>query len=529
MTAGQGCTIAVDVQAVTAGVLVTGSGQLNSDLSVNALGATAMLNVAPSDVLSFSAAFSPATVGLQGAAKLTFTIDNTANSIRVGALAFDQTLPEDGLVVVDPANPVNSFGGTFEVVAGEVAISLSGGVLAAGQACTIAVDVQAPEVGTLDLTSGDLTSDLPKAAAGATATLEVISTVAPGFSAAFAPDTVDPGGVATLTYRIDNGTDGIDVGALAFDTTFPDGLVVAAEPDMHVQNTCGGTVAPVQVCTISVDVQALRVGALEITSGALASDLPDAAPDTASGAAATLTVNQAPLTVSLAFDPAADIAQGAVSRLTYTLTNSVAVGATEVALSDTLPAGVLLAADPAAETGCDGGMLSAPAGGNRITFIDGALAADGADSADGMDSSCTISVNVIAGGAGSLANSTESVTSSLGESAPAEAVLMVTAAAAPGFEAAFAPDTVNPGAVSRLSYTIDNMANLIGVAGLPSRRLCWTDWPWPKPPTGWRPAAATRCRSPGGIAAGGACTVSVDLRALAAGVQDTESAALTST
>ena len=120
-------------------------------------------------------------------------------------------------------------------------------------------------------------------------------------------------------------------------------------------------------------------GSYPNTSGALTSDLPDAPP-----ASATLTVDEAPLVVSMGFSPST-IAQGGVSRLSYDLGNAAAVGATSISLSDTLPADVTVADAPDAATTCAGGVLTAPAGGDTIAFADGELAAG---------DTCAISVDV---------------------------------------------------------------------------------------------------------------------------------------
>ena len=165
----------------------------------------------------------------------------------------------------------------------------------------------------------------------------------------------DPGGISRLTFTIDNGDNLIDVGSLAFTDAFPAGLVVAGAP--NGSTTCGGTFAPgasdvslafaggaVAVgasCTISVDVTSAVAGSYPNTSGELTSDLPDAAPP----ASATLRVNEAPLVVSMGFSRST-IAQGGVSRLSYGLRNDAAVGATSISLSDTLPAGLVVASAP---------------------------------------------------------------------------------------------------------------------------------------------------------------------------------------
>jgi len=272
------------------------------------------------------------------------------------------------------------------------------------------------------------------------ATLTVDAADAPVFTKAFSPDTIAPGGISTLTFTIDNGANLIDVGSLAFTDAFPSGLVVAGTP--NGSTTCGGTFAPgasdVSLafaggavaagasCTISVDVTSAVAGSYPNTSGALTSDLPDAAP----GALATLTVDEAPLIVLMEFTPST-IAQGGVSRLSYGLRNDAAVGATSISLSDTLPADVVVAGVPDASTTCGGGVLTAPAGGDTLAFADGELAA-------GV--SCTISVDVTSAVAGSYSNGPEAVTSSLGDSTPVQATLTVDAADALVFTKAFSPD-----------------------------------------------------------------------------------------
>ena len=296
------------------------------------------------------------------------------------------------------------------------------------------------------------------------ATLTVDAADAPVFTKAFSPDTIAPGGISRLTFTIDNGANLIDVGSLAFTDAFPSGLVVAGTP--NGSTTCGGTFAPGasdvslafaggavaagDACAISVDVTSAVAGSYPNTSGALTSDLPDDAPP----ALATLTVDEAPLVVSMEFSPST-IAQGGVSRLSYDLRNDAAVGATSISLSDTLPADVVVADAPNAATTC-GGTLTA-AGGDTIAFADGELAAG---------DTCAISVDVTSAVAGSYLNGPEAVTSSLGASTPVQATLTVDAADAPVFTKAFSPDTIAPGGISRLTFTIDNGANLIDVGSL---------------------------------------------------------------
>lgn len=99
-------------------------------------------------------------------------------------------------------------------------------------------------------------------------------------------------------------------------------------------------------------------------------------------------------TVGKGFSPFT-LAAGATSVLTITLSNPDATVATlTAALTDTLPAGVVIAATPSAATTCGGGgALSATAGGSTITLGAGRTipAVSGA-----IPGTCTVSVSVTA-------------------------------------------------------------------------------------------------------------------------------------
>ena len=178
------------------------------------------MNEAP---LSVSMAFSPSTINPGGVSRLTYGLDN-GTSVEARLVSLSDTLPA-GVVLADPPN--------------------------ARRTCvTSSLGVSAP----------------------AEATLTVDASEAPGFAKAFSPPTVDPGGVSTLSFTIDNAANTIAVGSLAFDDDFPDGMAVAATP--NGSTTCGGTFAPAAsatslafsggsvaaggTCTLSVDVQARR-------------------------------------------------------------------------------------------------------------------------------------------------------------------------------------------------------------------------------------------------------------------------------
>ena len=533
VAAGASCTISVDVTSAVAGSYPNTSGELTSDLPDDAPAATATLTVDEAPLI-VSMEFSPLTIAQGGVSRLSYGLRNDA-AVGATSISLSDTLPADVTVADVPDARTTCAGGTLTAAAGGNQISYSGGAVAAGDACAISVDVTSAVAGSYPNGPEAVTSSLG-ASTPVQATLTVDAADAPGFSKAFSPDTIAPGGISRLTFTIDNGANAIEAADLAFTDAFPSGLVVAGTP--NGSTTCGGTFAPGasdvslaftggavaagDACAISVDVTSAVAGSYPNTSGALTSDLPDAAP----AATATLTVDEAPLVVSMEFSPST-IAQGGVSRLSYELNNGAAVGATSISLSDTLPADVTVADVPDARTTC-GGTLTAAAGGDTIAFADGAVAAGDA---------CAISVDVTSAVAGSYSNGPEAVTSSLGDSTAASATLTVDAADAPVFSKAFSPDTIAPGGISRLTFTIDNRAN-----GIEAADLAFTDaFPAGLVVAG-TPNGSTTCGGTfapgasdvslafagGAVAAGDACAISVDVTSAVAGSYPNISGELTS-
>jgi len=128
----------------------------------------------PDQPPGFSKSFSPDAIDPGGVSTLTFTIDNTANSVSVTSLDFTDNLPA-GLVVASPNNAsVTCTGGTLTATSGTGVISYTGGTLSAGASCTIQVDVTSAAAGTYNNTTGDLTSSLGNSGT-ASATLTVNS------------------------------------------------------------------------------------------------------------------------------------------------------------------------------------------------------------------------------------------------------------------------------------------------------------------------------------------------------------------
>ena len=413
--------------------------------------ATADLTVEPPPL--FSKAFVPSTIGTGGVSTLTFTIDNTASSLAAASLDFTDNLPT-GVVVADPTNQATTCsGGMASAPVGGSTISFAGGTVAAGASCTVSVDVTSAVVGSHVNTTGDLTSS-----SGNSGTAEATLTVEPPplFSKAFAPDTVGVGGTSTLTFTIDNSAATIAATGLDFTDNLPAGVVVATPSNASVGCTGGtltavsgaavinytsGAVAAGAVCTISADVTGTAAGSHVNTSGDLTSSL-------GNSGTAEATLNVVPVTFDKAFLPAT-IGPGSTTLLRFDIVNT---GATElaenIAFTDNLPAGVVIATPSGAATDCTDGVLSAPDGGTTIALSGARL---------GASSSCTVSVRVTAAAPGSYENVSGDLTSTLGNSGPATATLTVDFMR-PGFSKSFVPATIPPGGTSTLVFTIDYSA-----------------------------------------------------------------------
>ena len=121
--------------------------------------ATATLTVGSAPL--FTKAFSPDNVINNPLSTLTFTIDNSANTIDATDMNFIDVFPE-GMVVADIPNVIDTCtGGTLTAVAGEGDVSYLGGTVLAASVCTISVDVTVTVPrGNFNNVAGELNSSL---------------------------------------------------------------------------------------------------------------------------------------------------------------------------------------------------------------------------------------------------------------------------------------------------------------------------------------------------------------------------------
>ena len=455
--AASSCIISVSVTPLNTGLFTNTSGDLTSS-SGNSGNATDDIEVLP-EPPGFSKAFDVDSMAIGDVTTLTFTIDNSTGAVQADDVAFTDNLPA-GLVIATPRNltEINCASGQLSAQQGGTSISWSNGIVFAGFTCTISVDVEATTSGLKSNVSGDLTSSLGNSGQ-ATDDITILEPL--GFSKAFDVDSMAIGDVTTLTFTIDNSTGAVQADDVAFTDNLPAGLVIATPPNLTPINCSSGQLSAQQggtsiswssgivlasfTCTISVDVEATTSGLKSNVSGDLTSSLGN------SGQATDDITILEPLGFSKAFD-VDSMAIGDVTTLTFTIDNSTgAVQADDVAFTDNLPAGLVIATPRnLTEINCASGQLSAQQGGTSISWSSGIVLAS---------FTCTISVDVEATTSGLKSNVSGDLTSSLGNSGPATDDITVLEPL--GFSKAFAVDSMATGDVTTLTFTIDNSTGAV--------------------------------------------------------------------
>lgn len=334
----------------------------------------------------------------------------------------------DDIRIGSPVRPAAVCGPNSQIVGSDV-LSFSGGQLAPGQSCSFQVGVDVPVTAPFG-NYENKTSLISTVVGGrtlvgfpATDTLNVVP-VPPVFSSAFSPADIPLNGTSTLTFTINNQGSRIDATGVTFSGNLPEGMLIAASPG--ASSTCGGvitaqagsnnfsfsggTIVAGQVCEVTIDVTGQTLGDLVCTSENLVSSLGDSGT-----ASTTLTVNPPPA-FTMSFGPEA-INAGQISTLTFVIDNSGSqLAATNLNLSHELPAGLVLANPSNATTTCQGGTLIAISGTDQVSYSGGTVPAG---------QTCIVTVGVTTNEGGDYSNTTQELTSSLGNSGSASASLGV--------------------------------------------------------------------------------------------------------
>jgi hypothetical protein len=156
LAANTSCTFSLNVTGTAAGAPTNTTGNVAS--TEGGFGGSASAAIAVEAPPLIAEGFGAASITLNGTTSLTFTVTNpAANTVSESGVAFLDTLPSGLTVGATPAL-TNSCGGTATAVAQSTIISLSGGSLALGATCTVALNVTGTSGGTFTNATGAASS-----------------------------------------------------------------------------------------------------------------------------------------------------------------------------------------------------------------------------------------------------------------------------------------------------------------------------------------------------------------------------------
>jgi LPXTG-site transpeptidase (sortase) family protein len=414
------CTISIPVtvpDGTPSGTLrnTIPAGAVTTDQGVgNLRPANANATVQGSDVLA-SKSFSPSTITEGGNSRLRIIITAPGDTDLTNFSVTDD-LPA-GITVSNSTLPsVSGCGPTppRELIAptGATSVSLTNGLILAGQQCRIDVYVTGSVAGsyTNTIPPENITNDEDRRPAGnITSTLNVTggSTLSIDLVKGFDPLIVTGGASSTMSIQLINpGT--ATLTGIAFTDNMPSDMILANPVNFNV-GTCGGTLTgtagnnsfsfsggslpPLGTCTLTLSATMTVNGNLTNTIGAGAVTT-DQGVTNADPVQASLT-NLPGASISKSFAPN-PIPANSYSLLTITIQNTGNIELVEMGMSDSLPNGLSIAGGsaPAPVNGC-GGTLTAVSGTQLIQLVDGTLAGN---------SSCTIVVAITGSNPGDYQN-----------------------------------------------------------------------------------------------------------------------------
>ncbi|WP_456299503.1 DUF7933 domain-containing protein [Oleiphilus messinensis] len=391
---------------------------------------------------------------------LTYTIDNSANTVPVSSLSFSNSFPA-GMTIADPSvAQTTCLDGTYTAIAGSNSVSFTDYRLGKGESCTLSLKVTSSTPGANVNTTGALSSS-EGSAGTANATLTVDSS-RPGFSMAFSPSSITPGAVSTLTYTIDNSLNGSNSTFLLFSHTLPSGVTTALSP--NVSHTCaagvitaasssssisgaGITVNAGTSCDINVDVTASAAGNYVSTTGDLSSQLSPSTPSGAATASLLVTNPFLYLTLPNAASP------GSSATLTFDMTNNDFSRDSATGISFTLDLNTALSGLAATSLPSTGfcGAGSTISGTSTLTISNASLAT-------GANCRFDVTVAIPANApAGAYTLTTSMLNMSIGSATTKPAVSgTLNIQKAPLLTALFIDDPVGAGEDVTLRYTLTN-------------------------------------------------------------------------
>ena len=360
-------------------------------------------------------AFSPSTIQINGNARLRIEIFAPSDTSLTN-FSITDNLPA-GLTVSNSSPPSTSgCGATPPLVlnapTGATTISLTNGLIPAGQRCEIDVYVTGttPGLYTNTIMPTDITNTENRMPAGEISTSLTVSgggTLMIALVKGFEPLTVFGGSASTMSVQLINQST-VALSGITFTDTMPDGMILANPVSFNV-GTCGGALSGTpgeNAFTFSggslpaLGICTLTLKATMTVNGNLTNTIPNSAVTTNEGV-----TNVDPAEATLTNLPGASIGKyfvsnpitaGSDTALTITIQNTGNIPLSGMGFSDSLPAGLAIsdAAAPEPVNNC-GGTLTAVQGTQLIQLTEGVL--------DGS-SSCTLVVYITGDSPGSYQN-----------------------------------------------------------------------------------------------------------------------------
>lgn len=493
------CVVEVDV-------VVSSAGSPNNAVGAGAIGNTRGLtspafsrSLTVSAPVAVSKTFNPTTVPAGAAATMTIVITNNG-AVDLTSTAFNDNFPSADLELVSASAPVCTSGvnGTATANTGVSPhrLEYAGGTVAAGGGtCTVTAQVralaEAPYTNSLPANAITNAQGIGSPAVSANlqayAELRVNKTVTPA--------SVAPGQWATFSVRIRNYAPGAVTNA-----TFTDNLpVVGSSPNYRPMELdpsalpagCGFTFSnsqgpnpgdPVVLtgsngtipaasgttpgeCTVTFRARPpanAGVGTTFINSLPVNSAVTGTGPSGVTVNTNTSSVNLPVIdavNLSKAFSPTS-IAVGQTSLLTITVFNRTVNPLTGITFTDTLPSGLVLAANPSAQTTCTGGSLQAFPGDNKVTLTNGTAIPRPVPPA--TESSCTVTVLVTSTTPNAVPYTNTITPANFTSSAgtiPANRSANLTVTAGLSADKQFQPASTAQGGVVRATVTVTNQSN----------------------------------------------------------------------
>ncbi|MCW5654862.1 SdrD B-like domain-containing protein [Hydrogenophaga sp.] len=438
-------------------------------------------------------------------------IELTNNNFSVlSNLTFTDTLPA-ALRVANPANATTTCGGTVTANPGDDRFTLSGGSLpgrlatspfSPGQ-CSVRVTVVGGTVGVHSNQIPAYNGSNAAQTVSATGTVANVpgSTIRnlntttssleylPALTVAktFLTNPVQVGGSSRVRITLGNTGSGQLTGVSATDPLAGTGLVVATPA--NASTTCAGpvslnvpaggtsaaltgaTIAGGTSCDFLFDVlaQSSTPSVNTLGPGAVTAD-----GGVASTTTTTATLNKITSAVNLtkAFSPNTIAGPGSVSRLTISIDNTSATALSNLAVTDNMPAGMVVGVVPNASTTCAGGIVNATPGAGVVSLSGGSLAGN---------SACTVSMDITSSAIGTLNNTLPAgaVTNTQGVTNANPFTANLAALAGLGVEKYFDPSAVAAGQPALLVIRVRNslpqpLTNISTTDNLPAGLLVAT-------------------------------------------------------